>query len=56
MSEAPRPYDKRYIQAWTLLSIVLGFVLLGMFFLGPYLMHAGHVIWALLRWIFRPII
>jgi hypothetical protein len=43
-------------KAWTLLSIVVGLVLLGMFFFGPVLMNVGGIVWALLRWIFSPII
>ncbi len=43
-------------QAWTILAIVLGLVLLAMFFFGPALMHAGYVVWSLIRWIFSPII
>jgi hypothetical protein len=43
-------------KAWTLLSIVIGLILLGMFFFGPVLMNAGGIVWALLRWIFSPII
>jgi hypothetical protein len=42
--------------AWIVLSLVVGLVLLGMFYFGPWLMHIGGVIWALIRWIFSPII
>jgi hypothetical protein len=43
-------------KAWTTLAIVVGLALLGMFYFGPVLMQVGGVIWALLRWIFSPII
>ncbi len=43
-------------KAWTVLSIVIGLVLLGMFYFGPVLMHVGGIVWALLRWLFSPII
>jgi len=43
-------------KAWTVLSIVIGLVLLSMFFFGPVLMNAAGIVWALLRWIFSPII
>jgi len=43
-------------KAWTVLSIVVGLVLLGMFFFGPSLMQAGGIVWALIRWIFSPLI
>jgi hypothetical protein len=43
-------------KAWTVLSIVVGLLLLGMFFFGPVLMHAAGILWALIRWIFSPLI
>jgi len=43
-------------EAWTVLSILVGLVLLGMFFFGPVLMNAFGIVWALIRWIFSPII
>jgi hypothetical protein len=43
-------------QAWTILSIVLGLVFLGMFIFGPTLMYVGKVTWSLLRWLFSSII
>jgi hypothetical protein len=56
MSDEAVPYSPRYIQVWTALSIFLGLVLIGMFFFGDHLMHLGHIIWALLRWICSSII
>ena len=43
-------------KAWTVLSIVVGLVLLGMFVFGPVLMNVCGIAWALLRWLFSPII
>ena len=43
-------------KAWTVLAIVIGLVLLSMFFFGPVLMNAAGILWALIRWIFSPII
>jgi hypothetical protein len=56
MSDEPLPYNPRYIQFWTGLSILLGLVLFGMFAFGDSLLHAGHIVWALLRWIASPLI
>jgi hypothetical protein len=56
MSDEPRPYSIRYIQAWTGLSLVLGVILFCMFVFGDQLFYVGHVTWALLRWLARPII
>lgn len=56
MSDEPLPYSPRYIQAWTVLSIVVGLILLGMFLFGDHLLHAGHSAWSLLRWLCRGII
>jgi hypothetical protein len=56
MSNEPLPYSPRYIQFWTVLSIVLAVFLLSMFVFGPDYLYAGHIIWALLRWICSPII
>ncbi len=49
-------YNQVYINAWTILSIVLGFVLLGMFIFSDTLLYAGHVVWSLLRWLASPVI
>ena len=56
MSDEPRPYDIRYIQAWTILSLILGLVLFCMFVFGDQFLYVGHVTWALLRWLASPII
>jgi hypothetical protein len=54
-AEAPA-YSPVYIKAWTVLSIVLGAVLLGMFLFGDTLLHVGGIVWSLLRWLASPII
>jgi len=56
MSDEPPPYNQLYIQAWTLLSLVVCVVLFGMFVFGQPLLHAGHWIWDLLRYLARPLI
>jgi hypothetical protein len=56
MSDEAPPYNQLYIQAWTLLSILVTVVLFGMFIFGPHLLHAGHWIWDLIRYLGRPII
>jgi len=55
LDPAPK-YAPFFGQMWIVLSIVLGLVLLGMFFFGPVLMDAGGALWALIRWIFSPLI
>jgi hypothetical protein len=53
----PAPvYATFFGKAWTALSIAIGLVLFGMFLFGPELMPAGGSLWALLRWIFSPLI
>jgi len=56
MSAEPPPYNCLYIRAWTLLSLIVSVILFGMFILGSTLLHAGHWIWDLLRYLARPII
>ncbi len=56
MSEEAKPYSPRYIQAWSVLSIVLGLLLIAMFVFGDDFLHTGQVIWNLLRWLASPFI
>jgi hypothetical protein len=56
MSDEQLPYCPIYIKAWAILSVTLGLVFLGMFFLGDHLLNAGHSAWDLVRWLARPII
>jgi hypothetical protein len=56
MSDEELSYSPRYVQVWTILSVLLGLLLLGMFVFGNHLMHAGHSVWSLLRWLCRGII
>ena len=56
-AESHLPYSPLYIKAWTLLSIILGVILFGMFVFGDScLLPAGNVVWSILRWICSPII
>jgi hypothetical protein len=56
MSAEPKPYNQLYIKAWTLLSLVVSAIFFGMFLFGSTLLHAGHWIWDLIRWLASPII
>jgi hypothetical protein len=56
MSAEPKPYNQLYINAWILLSAVVSATLFGMFVFGTTLLHAGHWVWDLIRYIARPII
>jgi hypothetical protein len=56
MSAEPPPYNELYIKAWTLLSIIVGVILLGMFVFGDQLLDAGKSAWDLIRYFARPII
>ena len=56
MSAEPPPYNPLYIQAWTLLSVVVSLIFFGMFVFGQTLLNTGHWIWDLIRYLFSPII
>jgi hypothetical protein len=56
MSAEPKPYNPLVIQAWILLSLIVTLILFGMFLFGQTLLHAGHWIWDLLRYLASPII
>ncbi|HUB68061.1 MAG TPA: hypothetical protein VL981_11310 [Candidatus Methylacidiphilales bacterium] len=56
MSNQDPPYSQTYITAWTILSLVLGVVLLSMFILGSHYLVAGHMVWDLIRYLASPII
>lgn len=56
MSAASPAYNKLYIKAWTLLSVTLGILLLGMFVFGPQLLAAGNSVWSLIRYLASPFI
>ncbi|HEV3270664.1 MAG TPA: hypothetical protein VGZ93_00615 [Candidatus Methylacidiphilales bacterium] len=57
MSAEPKPsYNQLYIQAWTLLSLLVSATLFAMFLFGRPLLHAGHWIWDLVRYLASPII
>jgi len=56
MSAEPKPYNQLYIQAWTLLSIVVAAILFVAFVFGQTLLNTGHWIWDLIRYLASPII
>ena len=56
MSAEPKPYNQLYIQAWTILSILVAALIFGSFIFGPQLLGTGHWIWDLIRYLARPII
>jgi hypothetical protein len=56
MSAEPPSYNQLYIRAWTLLSVIVAVIFFGMFIFGQQLLHTGHWIWDLLRYLARPII
>ena len=56
MSAEPPPYSQLYIRAWTLLSLVVSAIFFGTFLFGQTLLHAGHWIWDLVRYLASPII
>jgi hypothetical protein len=56
MSAESKPYSQLYINAWTILSVVVSAIIFGMFLFGATLLHAGHWVWDLIRWICSPII
>jgi hypothetical protein len=56
MSAEPKPYNQLYINAWTILSVIVSTILFLMFCFGQHLLHAGQWIWDLLRYLASPII
>jgi len=56
MSDEPKPYNQLYIQAWTILTAVVALLIFGALAFGRHLLHAGHWIWDLLRYLASPII
>ena len=53
MSAEPKPYNQLYIQAWTILSILVAALIFGSFIFGPQLLGTGHWIWDLIRYLAR---
>ena len=56
MSEEPKPYNQLYINAWTILSAIVSFLLFAMYLFGTPILRAGHWIWDLIRYLASPII
>jgi Ni,Fe-hydrogenase I cytochrome b subunit len=49
-------YNPLMIKAWSILSVVVAGVLFMGFVLCNHLLNAGGIVWAVIRWIFSPII
>ena len=56
MSAEAKPYNQLYIQAWTILSVIVSLLLFAMYTFGTHLMNAGHWIWDLIRYLASPLI
>jgi hypothetical protein len=56
MSTETPSYNPCYIKAWTLLSILLALIVLGMLILGDHFLLAGQSAWDLIRWLASPLI
>ena len=56
MSNETADFNPLTVKAWTALSVVLAIFFLVLFFFGDPLLHAGHAVWDLLRYLARPII
>jgi hypothetical protein len=50
------PYNQTYINAWTILSAIVGGLIFLMLAFNHPITHFFHWVWDLLRWICRPII
>jgi hypothetical protein len=56
MSEEPLPYSQTYIQAWTVLSLIVTAVIFIAFCFGQIFLADCRWIWDLLRYLASPII
>ncbi len=56
MSDETPAYNQTYITAWTILSIAVTAALFLTYVFGSMLLHAGHWVWDLLRYLATPII
>jgi len=56
MSDEQVPYNPLYIKAWSILTAVVAVALFMGFVLCNHLLDAGGIVWAIIRWIFSPII
>jgi hypothetical protein len=54
--EPPKPYDQLFINAWTILSALVAGTVFITFVFGQPLLHTGHWIWDLIRYLASPII
>jgi len=56
MSAEPKPYNQLYINAWTILTVVLSVTLYLAYTFGTALLHFSHWVWDLIRYLASPII
>ena len=56
MSAETPAYSETYIQAWTLISLLVSVIIFIAFCFGQTFLHTGHWIWDLIRYICSPII
>ena len=56
MSDEPNPYNQLLINAWTVLSALVAAAIFGALVFGQPLLHLGHWIWDLIRYLASPII
>jgi hypothetical protein len=56
MSDESNPYNQLFINAWTILSVLVAAAVFVCFVFGGSFLHTGHWIWDLIRYLFSPII
>jgi len=56
MSAEIPAYSQLYVNAWTILSILVAAIIFGAFIFGPQLLATGNWIWDLIRYFASPII
>jgi ABC-type multidrug transport system permease subunit len=56
MSDETPAYSQTYIQAWTILSLLVSTIVFICFVFGTTFLRTGHWIWDLLRYLASPII
>jgi len=56
MNAEPPPYNQLYVRAWTFLCLIVSAIFFGTLLFGQTLLHAGHWLWDLVRYLASPII
>ena len=51
-----KPYSQLYINAWTILCVIVTVGLFFMYVFGTHIMHQAGWLWDLIRYLARPII